>query len=187
MCPGTASATGVCFIGFWTAPTQKKWHTKPIKADKSWEGCSKSHFGWKREKHENWCTEARVGQFLESFWRPGDTQISKKQLLLTLFFSVVFRGRKRGGGAEQGMVWTGVWSLKRSYSLIEEVILWVLFSVFCRIEVILKWSLWEEVSEMKSLKKSSLKHALVLKHGGGYIQCKLCWSDPSYVWVGRVK
>ena len=154
MWAGTASATGVCFIGFWTAPTQKKWHTKPIKTDKSLEGCSKSHFGWKREKHGNWCTEARVGQFLESFGKPGDTKIGQKQFLLTLFFSVVFRCRKRGGGAEQRMVWTGVWSLKRSYSLIEEVILWVLFSVVCRIEVFsemksLRRSLWNKMSQKK--------------------------------------
>ena len=39
----------------------------------------------------------------------------KKQLLLTLFFSVVFWCRKGGGRAEQRMVVTGVWSLKRSY------------------------------------------------------------------------
>ena len=42
---GTAAATGVCFIGSWTAPTSKKLHSKPRKAAKSWEGCSKSHFG----------------------------------------------------------------------------------------------------------------------------------------------
>ena len=101
--------------------------------------------------------------FGSHFWGPGDTQISKKQFLLTLFFSVVFGCRKREGGAEPGIVVTGVWSLKRDYSLIKEVLLWVLFSVLYRIEAILKWSLWEEVSEMKSLKKSSLKHALVLK------------------------
>ena len=169
MCPGTASATWVCFIGFWTAPTPKQWHTKPIKAAKSWEGCSKSHFAWKREKPGNWCTEVCVGQFWESFLRPGGhTNLKKTAFVDTVFFSI-FPVSKRRGGAEQRMGRTGVWSLKRSYSLIIEVILWVLFSVFCRIEVILKWSLWEEVSEKKSLKKSSLKHALVLKHGGGYI------------------
>ena len=41
--------------------------------------------------------------FWSHFGGPGDTQISKKQLLLTLFFSVVSRFRKRGGEAEQGI------------------------------------------------------------------------------------
>ena len=87
---GTAAATGVCFIGSWTAPTLKKWHTKPRKAAKSLEGCSKSHFGWKREKPENWCTEVCVGQLWESFLRPGGHTNLKKTVFIDTVFSVVF-------------------------------------------------------------------------------------------------
>ena len=157
---GTGAATGVCFIGSWTAPTSKKWHTKLRKAGKSWECCSKSHFGWKREKRGNWCPEAWKHHFWESFLRPGGHTNHSKNDFMTVFFLSGFLVSKKGGGAEQRMGRTGVWSLKRSYSLIKEEIQWVVFSVFCRIELKL---FWNEVSEKKSLKKSSLKHALVLK------------------------
>ena len=107
MCPGIASATGVCFIGFWTAPTQKKWHTKPIKTDKSLESCSKSHFAWKIEKPGNWCTEVCVGQFWESFLRPGGhTNLKKTAFVDTVFFSWFLASKKEGGSrAGNGTNW----------------------------------------------------------------------------------
>ena len=54
---------------------------------------------------------------------PGDTQSSKKQILLTPFLLLVFGCRNKGEEAEQGIVVIGVWSFKRSYSVIEAVIL----------------------------------------------------------------
>ena len=61
--------------------------------------------------------------FGPDFRGPGDTQSSRKQILLARFFLLVFGCRKREGGSARGMVVTGVWSLKRNYSLIKAVIL----------------------------------------------------------------
>ena len=104
---GTGAATGVCFIGSWTAPTSKKWHTKPRKAGKSWEGCSKSHFGWKREKPENWCPEAWKHHFWESFLRSGGhTNHSKNDFMKAFFLSGFLVSKKgRGGRAANVTNW----------------------------------------------------------------------------------
>ena len=62
-------------------------------------------------------------QIQESFLRLGGHTNLKKTLFID---SVFFRGflvSKKGGGSAQGMVVTGVWSLKRNYSLIKEDIL----------------------------------------------------------------
>ena len=95
---GTGAATGVCFIGSWTAPTSKKWHTKPRKAGQSWECCSKSHFGWKREKRGNWCPKAWKHHFWESFLRPGGHTNHLKNDLMKAFFLSGFLVSKKGGG-----------------------------------------------------------------------------------------
>ena len=78
----------------------------------------------KREKNLKIDAPRRaLTNFGPDFRGPGDTQSSRKHILLARFFLLVFGCRKREGRAEQRMVRTGVWSLKRSYSLITEVIL----------------------------------------------------------------